>query len=380
MLEPQRVELTTVDSTFFIVHTELYKPKIITSHGTEKINSMGQFRRISGTGRYELLAYRTIRMSNLPHMAAGSSRMGCNYPPLHSCLHWHYAGCRSLQRQIRRTPPPSLLGRYNPSTSLLVGSELAYEYPTLFYDSYVGNVANKDIDKTNSYLSQISTRQNQLQAYDSIYNLVTSRFDEVASEFNGGHRPGNRSDGRYGNGQYTKEEIRAINNILTHEGAPEIQYDARHNSTASDILTNYERQMRVGLEYVRKKYSAPQEDVDSAVSIISKLNLLANQISAMDQIGEVNNDIVLQTLTILNAGYNQIKVAQEYIVFANDAEKEYYTSDNPETLTKRMLSPYDVLTDFFAGKYPKSFLYSIFFSILIDLGAFIFFDIAFRKE
>lgn len=174
-----------------------------------------------------------------------------------------------------------------------LGVSLPTNIHTLFYDSYVGNVANKDIDKTNSYLSQISTRQNQLQAYDSIYNLVTSRFDEVASEFNGGHRPGNRSDGRYGNGQYTKEEIRAINNILTHEGAPEIQYDARHNSTASDILTNYERQMRVGLEYVRKKYSAPQEDVDSAVSIISKLNLLANQISAMDQIGEVNNDIVL---------------------------------------------------------------------------------------
>lgn len=264
-----------------------------------------------------------------------------------------------------------------------LGVSLPTNIHTLFYDSYVGNVANKDIDKTNSYLSQISTRQNQLQAYDSIYNLVTSRFDEVASEFNGGHRPGNRSDGRDGNGQYTKEEIRAINNILTHEGVPEeyrIEYDGRHNSTASDILTNYERQMRVGLEYLRKKYSAPQENVDSAASIIRKLNLLANQISAMDQIGEVHNDIVIQTLTILNAGYNQIKVAQKYIVFANDAEKEYYTSDNPETLTKRMLSPYDVLTDFFAGKYPNTFLYSIFFSILIDLGAFIFFDIAFRKE
>ncbi len=267
-----------------------------------------------------------------------------------------------------------------------LGVSLPTNIHTLFYDSYVGNVANKDIDKTNSYLSQISTRQNQLQAYDSIYNLVTSRFDLVASEFNGGNRPGhpgNRSNGHAGNGEFTKDEIRAINNILGHEGVPQqsqIRYDARHNSTDQAILSHYERQMREGLEYLRNKYSVPQENADTAMSTIRKLNILKNEISYRDQIGEVDDNIIFQTQDVLNYGYNQIKVAQKYIVFANDAEKEYYTSDNPETLTKRMLSPYDVLTDFFAGKYPKTFLYSIFFSILIDLGAFIFFDIAFRKE
>lgn len=254
---------------------------------------------------------------------------------------------------------------------------------TLFYDVYVGNVAQQDIVTTRSYLSQLSSRENHLQAYDSIYNLVTREFDQLSREFNGHDR--SNSHGLVGNGRFTREKINNINNILNHEGLdnqPNIRYDDRHsNSTDQHILTEYGEQMNNGLTYLRThKYTAPQENVDTASSIIRQLNLLEHQISTMDQIGEVNNDIVIQTSTILNAGYNQIKVAQKYIVFANDAEKEYYTSDNPETLTKRMLSPYDVLTDFFAGKYPMTFLYNILFSILIDLGAFIFFYYAFRKE
>lgn len=254
---------------------------------------------------------------------------------------------------------------------------------TLFYDSYVGNVAQHDIVTTSSYLSQISTRKIHDAAYDSIYNLVTREFDQLSREFNGHDR--SNSHGLVGNGRFTREKINNINNILNHEGLdnqPNIRYDDRHsNSTNQHILTEYGEQMNNGLTYLRThKYTAPKENVDTAASIIRQLNLLEHQISTMDQIGKVDDDIVMQTCNVLNRGYSLIKSVQQYVVFANDAEKEYYTSDNPETLTKRMLSPLDVMMDFFAGKYPLTFALYIIFSILIDLGAFIFFDIAFRKE
>lgn len=250
---------------------------------------------------------------------------------------------------------------------------------TFFYDHNIGNISQADIAKTSYYLNQISTRQNYDPAFDSIYNAVTHEFELASNEFNGY----NRSSGRRGNGDFTKNQIRIINDILNHEGLahqPNISFDDQHyNSTDVRILSNYEEQMRQGLDYIRDhKYKVTSEKAQAAKDVMNKLNAMADTISTMVQLGDVYTDIITQAEGILAGGYDQIKNEQKYIVFANNADKELYTAEKPETLTKRMLSVIDVWGDFLKGKYPKSFLYYVLLSIIVDLGAFIFFDIAFR--
>lgn len=252
---------------------------------------------------------------------------------------------------------------------------------TFFYDHNIGNISQADIAKTNYYLNQIRTRQNCDPTFDSIYNAVTHEFEQAANEFNGY----NRSSGRRGNGDFTKNQIRIINNIFNREGLQEsyfIRFDDQHyNSTDVRILSGYEDQMRRGLDYIRDdRYKANPEKAAAANTLMRNLNEMADTISTMVQLGDVYTDIITQTEGILAEGYDQIKNEQKYIVFANDTDKELYTAENPETLTKRMLSVIDVWADFLSGKYPKSFLFYVLLSILVDVGAFIFFDIAFRKE
>ena len=58
-----------------------------------------------------------------------------------------------------------------------------------------------------------------------------------------------------------------------------------------------------------------------------------------------------------------------------------YTADNPVTKVKRMISVFDVWEDFLNGQYAgHGFTFWIVISILVDVAAFIFFDVAFKKR
>ena len=67
--------------------------------------------------------------------------------------------------------------------------------------------------------------------------------------------------------------------------------------------------------------------------------------------------------------------------FKDEIDQEAYTSPNAVTKVKRMISVFDVWEDFFAGQYDgHGFFFWVLISILVDVAAFIFFDIAFKKR
>lgn len=71
----------------------------------------------------------------------------------------------------------------------------------------------------------------------------------------------------------------------------------------------------------------------------------------------------------------------QFVDFKSAEDKETYTCDNPKTKVSRLLSVYDVWVDFFSGEVGGlSFIFWIIISVLIDVAAFIFFDIAFKKK
>lgn len=83
----------------------------------------------------------------------------------------------------------------------------------------------------------------------------------------------------------------------------------------------------------------------------------------------------------LNQGYATIKTYKQFVQFSGNADRATYTAESPQTRVSRMLSVYDVWRDFLTGREGGlAFTFWIIISILVDLAAFIFFDIAFRKR
>lgn len=108
------------------------------------------------------------------------------------------------------------------------------------------------------------------------------------------------------------------------------------------------------------------------------LNLVRKYIQ--DETLDVNEPKDIKTICDkLNKGYNTINTYKQYVIFQNKEEEYRYTADNPETRVRRLLNVFDVWNDFLHGEYPGSFIFWIIVSILVDIAAFIFFDLAFKK-
>ena len=99
------------------------------------------------------------------------------------------------------------------------------------------------------------------------------------------------------------------------------------------------------------------------------------------QLSPTDADDVKTICNNLNQGYSTIKTYQQFVDFKNDSDKENFTSSNPQTKVSRLLSVYDVWVDFLTGKQGGlAFVFWIIISILVDIAAFIFFDIAFKER
>ena len=83
----------------------------------------------------------------------------------------------------------------------------------------------------------------------------------------------------------------------------------------------------------------------------------------------------------LNFAYNTVKKNRDFVNFSSKTDEENYTAYNPLTKVKRMISVFEVWEDLFDGKYSdRGLVFWIIISILVDIAAFIFFDLAFKKR
>lgn len=243
---------------------------------------------------------------------------------------------------------------------------------TFFYNQKVGDVVTQDINVTKGYLSQLANRT----VTDPAFNDIKAQVDELNvnmnNEFNG--VPG-KSSGRKGNGQYVMECMRKINNIL----GSNIPIDTRANVYDINILNRYNTEITTTLEKVKRtKYQT--QDYLLADDMLADLEVMEDTIQAMVNAGEVDEDLIKQTEGVLQGAYALIKNNSKYVDF-DENDVEIYTAENLVTRTKRLLSVFDVWVDFMKGRYAGSgFAFWIIISILVDVAAFIFFDLAFKKE
>lgn len=243
---------------------------------------------------------------------------------------------------------------------------------TFFYNQKIGDVVTQDINVTKGYLSQLAKRTVTDPAFNDIKAQVDELSTNMTNEFNG--VPG-KSSGRKGNGQYVMECMRNINNIL----GSNISIDTRANVYDISILNRYNTEITTALGKVKRtKYQT--QDYLLADDMLADLEVMEDTIQAMVNAGEVDEDLIKQTEGVLQGAYALIKNNSKFVDF-DENDVEIYTAENLVTRTKRLLSVFDVWVDFVKGRYAGSgFFFWIIISILVDVAAFIFFDLAFKKE
>ena len=147
-------------------------------------------------------------------------------------------------------------------------------------------------------------------------------------------------------------------------------------------LNSYHQEINKALADALKTHTISQESVEKARSQKNRLQSLNDSIQNHVSTNSLTEAEIRQCEKELKDGYNIVSTNKVFIDFdKNTDDKEVYTQENAETRTKRMASVIDVFfVDFLKGKYPGSFWYYVLLSILVDIAAFIFFDIAFKKN
>lgn len=243
---------------------------------------------------------------------------------------------------------------------------------TFFYNEQVCDVVLSDISTTENYLDQISKRAVTLPEYYDIEKQVKAKHEELTAEFNG-LGPSQKK----GNGQYVMQRMREINNLM----GSTIPVDTRLNVYDIAILNRYDASITSELKKLKRdKYQAPHSAVEEADIQLDDLFVIEDTVKVMANVGRPSEDIITQTEGVLQKGYSLIKSNRAYVVF-HDNDESVYCAEKITTRTHELKNVVKVWTEFIKGGYKgKGFIYWILISILVDLGAFIFFDIAFKRE
>ncbi len=252
---------------------------------------------------------------------------------------------------------------------------------TFFFRNLIDEKVTNDIAATQGYLSQIkdnTVTEGRIQAKCAeVDNQVNIKLQSLEAEIKNPLNPGN--------GPETEKILGEIAQIL---GVSKINKLSGKGNSVEERKTLYQAYRDVILiQLDNKKMNIVKEMLpsnDNYRKVANKdwknLELTKKYIDD-GKLVLTDADDIKNVTNILNQGYSTIKTYQQFVDFKNEEDKENYTCSNPQTKVTRLLSVYDVWVDFLSGKQGGlAFVFWIIISILIDIAAFIFFDIAFKKR
>lgn len=252
---------------------------------------------------------------------------------------------------------------------------------TFFFRNLIDDQVTSDIAATKGYLAQIkdnTVTDARIQARCAeVENQINTKLQSLEAEIKNPLNPGN--------GPETEKILGEIAQIL---GVNKINKLSGAGNSPQERKTLYQAYRDViMLQLDNKKMNIVKEMMPSNknyVKVATKdwknLELTKNYIDN-GSLSLTDADDIKTITNNINQGYATIKTYQQFVDFKNDADKEAYTCANPQTKVSRLLSVYDVWVDFLSGKQGGlAFVFWIIISILVDVAAFIFFDIAFKKR
>jgi len=256
---------------------------------------------------------------------------------------------------------------------------------TFVYRDKVAGVVTKDVDRTLGYLIQL--QNNDLQEEDikvaqqklesEVNAALRNLCDEIRNPLNPGFGPSAR------------EKLNDLNLVLGSAIA-ETTVGARSSlsSTEREQLIN-RIQIRVEQELQQKKQEL--REIGTAAKTESFRRDANDQVAylkgiqrwiLMDSVDYYNRDMMEKDINSkLRHSYETIATYRSFISWLSPEDRYDYTRDNPVTKVDGITSVFNVWKDILKGKYNGHGLwYWIVLSILVDIAAFIFFDIAFASD
>lgn len=252
---------------------------------------------------------------------------------------------------------------------------------TFFYRSFINQKIETDISRTQGYLAQIKNNVVTEKLIQSkiaeLENNVNVRLGELKAEI--------MNDANPGFGPKAKEILSSFAEILGVAKIDALTYKGKSLSIQDrEKLYGAYRQkiyllMDSKKENIRQSLQPKNKDyIKVAQTDYKNLELVRKYIN--NKTIDVNDAEGIHTVCEkLNKGYTTIGNYSQFVSFKSSEDKERYTASNPESNVRRMLSVFDVWGDFIKGEFPLSFIFWIIISILVDVAAFIFFDIAFKQ-
>ncbi|TGY63859.1 hypothetical protein [Parabacteroides distasonis] len=252
---------------------------------------------------------------------------------------------------------------------------------TFFYRNIINDKVNTDISSTRGYLGQIKNNtNNKNQAtikINELRNDVDILLDELEAEI--------KNEANPGFGPKSNDILRKLAAQLGVDKIEPLTYQGLSVQERNKLCNAYRKKVLILTDSkatnLMSHILSPNQDNLKEVKLHDEnLTLVKKYIDD----GTINlNDAkdITDVCDKLNVGYNTVKKNQNFVNFASENDKAKYTADNPITEVKRITSVFDVWIDYLKGNYNGyGFTFWIIISILVDIAAFIFFDIAFKES
>ena len=252
---------------------------------------------------------------------------------------------------------------------------------TFFYRTVINDKVNTDISTTRGYLSQIKNNtNNKTQAtvkVNELKNNVDVLLGELEAEIKNEVNPGF--------GPKSKEILRKFATLLEVDKVEPLSYKGTSKQDRDKLCDAYRTKIYILAENratnIMAHILSPNSDNIKEVKRDDENLALVKKYIGDKTINLNEAEDVEDVCDKLNTAYNTVKKNSDFVNFSSKTDEVNYTADNPITKVKRMISVFDVWEDFMAGEYAgHGFMFWIIISILVDIAAFIFFDLAFKKR
>lgn len=256
---------------------------------------------------------------------------------------------------------------------------------TFIYRSVIGERVNNDILKTESYLSDIINntinQEKTIQEINHLQQQAASYLVRVNQEIDQYNDPGD--------GPRTKAVIEEANQFAVRNGIGyQIQprtsrgrsqqeltsakgyYDQQFTNMNAVIEERCHAQMQGPSVEVKNKASESYAELENIRTRIENKSIDLNSAE----------DLYDKVLSPLEKAYSIIQGNTNFIKWHNN-DAALYTASPIVTQSRRMVSVFEVWGDYMAGRFGgHGFFWWILLAVLVDIAAFIFFDLTFKKR
>lgn len=256
---------------------------------------------------------------------------------------------------------------------------------TLLYNASIKEVIKGDLNRTQGYLKGLKDNNIEVKKINDKYKSKTDAVDalilRLIAEID--------NPSALGIGSRFETVLVEIDRTL-FEGNQEDKKLQRVASVGNNrnqwitVVKYYQEQAQEQLRLYRARCDKEIEEIKNTMGSKALDKLIKNNEIALSDISRmkgINNDIIATATDDLADGYAFIKANSQYIDF-KEGDKERYTRDGAMPEAKEMLSVPDVWKDFiFTDKYNgHGFFWWILIALLVDLSAFVLFDLAYSRN